>query len=173
MNVNWIDAAILLMFFWFGFTGFASGLLRTGVTLLAFMLGIVFAGLFYQRLTNDIRLIVPNEALVRVISLLAIWLATALAGELLASLLKHAASLFFFGPLDGFGGLLLGMAKAFVLVELLLVLLVVYRSQSSLIAGSLSHSVLVPYFLQDFDVVLRLLPHDLRDSVQQFLLVPP
>lgn len=166
MTVNWIDAAILLAFFWFGFTGFASGLLRTGVTLLAFVFGIVLAGLFYERLTNDVRLIVSNEALVRIISLLAIWLATALAGELLASLLRNIASLFFFGPLDGVGGLVLGLLKALVLVELLLLVLAQYSGQSGFIAASLNHSVLASYFLHDFDVVLRLLPRDLRVSIQ-------
>ena len=49
MNVNWLDAAILLTFFWFGFTGLAAGLLRSGVTLIAFIIGLVLAGLFYQR----------------------------------------------------------------------------------------------------------------------------
>jgi membrane protein required for colicin V production len=172
MAVNWIDAAILVAFFWFGFTGFASGLLRSSVTLLAFLLGIVLAGLFYQRLANDVRLIVSNETLVRVISLLAIWLATALAGELLASLLKHTASVFFFGPMDGLGGLVLGLAKAFVLVEVALVVLVEYRTQSGLVASSLTHSVLVPYFLHDFNLLLHLLPSEFQSAAQQFLGVP-
>ncbi len=172
MAVNWIDAAILLVFFWFGFTGFATGLLRSSITLLAFVLGIVLAGLFYQRLSNDVRLIVSNDVLVRVISLLAIWLATAIAGELLAAVLKQTASLFFFGPLDGLGGLVMGLAKAFVLVELILVVLVEYRSQSGLVADSLGRSLLVPYFLRDFTVLLRFLPAEFQSAAGQFLNLP-
>lgn len=169
MSVNWVDAAILLTFFWFGFTGLASGLLRTGITLLSFLIGIVLAGLFYQRLAGDVGLIISNQALVRVVSLLAIWLATALAGQLLAITLKQAASLFFFGPLDGAGGLLLGLVKAFILVELVLIAAVAFRGQSTLIEDSLSHSVLVPIFLRNFSVLLRLLPGEFRDAVTQFV----
>ncbi|HTE86217.1 MAG TPA: CvpA family protein [Dehalococcoidia bacterium] len=169
MSVNWVDAAILLTFFWFGFTGLAAGLLRTGITLLSFLLGIVLAGLFYQRLASDIRVIISNEALVRVISLLAIWLATALAGQLLAVVLKHAASLFFFGPLDGIGGLVLGLAKAFILVELILIAAVAFRTQSSFPADALSHSVLAPVFLRNFDFLLRLMPGEFRDAAAQFV----
>jgi membrane protein required for colicin V production len=169
MSVNWVDAAILLTFFWFGFTGLAAGLLRTGVTLLSFLIGIVLAGLFYQRLAGDIRLIISNEALVRIVSLLAIWLATALAGQLLAVMLKQAASLFFFGPLDGVGGLVLGLAKAFILVELVLIAAVLFRGQSAFLEDALSHSVLVPFFLRDYNVLLRLLPNEFRDAAAQFV----
>jgi len=168
MSVNWVDAAILLTFFWFGFTGLAAGLLRTGITLLSFLIGIILAGLFYARLAGDLRLIISNEALVRVISLLAIWLATALAGQLLAAMLKQAAALFFFGPLDGLGGLLLGLAKAFILVELVLIAAVAFRGQSQFIASALSHSELVPVFLRDINVLTRMLPAELRDAVTQF-----
>jgi membrane protein required for colicin V production len=169
MSVNWVDAAILLVFFWFGFTGLVAGLLRTGITLLSFLIGIILAGLFYQRLASDLRLIIPNEALVRVISLLAIWLATALAGQLLAAMLKQAASLFFFGPLDGLGGLMLGLAKAFILVELVLIAAVAFRGQSQFVASALSHSVLVPLFLRDLNVLVPILPGEFRDAVTQFL----
>jgi membrane protein required for colicin V production len=169
MSVNWVDAAILLTFFWFGFTGLASGLLRTGITLLSFLIGIVLAGLFYQRLAGDVRLIISKEALVRVVSLLAIWLATALAGQLLAVTLKSAASLFFFGPLDGLGGLVLGLAKAFILVELVLIAAVAFRGQNTFLADSLSHSVLVPVFLRNVTVLLQLLPSEFREAVGQFI----
>jgi membrane protein required for colicin V production len=169
MTVNWVDAAILLTFFWFAFTGLASGLLRTGITLLSFLFGLILAGLFYQRLANDVRLIVSNEVAVRVISLLAIWLATALAGQLLAVLLKQTASLFFFGPLDGIGGLVLGLGKAFILVELILIAAVEFRGQSAFISDSLGHSVLVPVFLRNLNLLLRLLPPDFRDAVAAFV----
>jgi membrane protein required for colicin V production len=169
MTVNWVDAAILLTFFWFAFTGLAAGLLRTGVTLLSFLFGIILAGLFYQRLANDIRLVISNEVAVRVISLLAIWLATALAGQLVAILLKQAASLFFFGPLDGIGGLVLGLGKAFILVELALIAAVEFRGQSAFISDSLGHSVLVPIFLRNFNLLVRLLPGEFRDAVAAFV----
>jgi membrane protein required for colicin V production len=169
MSVNWVDAAILLTCFWFGFTGFAAGLLRTGVTLLSFLIGILLAGLFYQRLAGDVGLIVNNQTLVRIISLLAIWLATALAGQLLAATLKQTASFFFFGPFDGTGGLILGLLKAFIVIELVLIVAVTFRGQSAFVADSLSRSVLVPVFLRYFSVLVHLLPPEFQDAVAQFV----
>jgi uncharacterized membrane protein required for colicin V production len=169
MSVNWVDAAILLTFFWFGFRGFAGGLLRTGVVLLSFLIGILLAGLFYQRLAGDIGLIVSNDTLVRVISLVAIWLATALAGQLLAATLKQTASFFFFGPFDGMGGLILGLLEAFIVVELVLIVAVTFRGESAFIADSLSRSALVPVLLRYFSVLVHLLPPEFQNAVAQFL----
>src|SRR5712692_5844395 len=101
MTVNWVDAAILLTFFWFGFTGLTGGLLRSGLTMVSFILGVVLAGLFYERLAGDFRVIFGDNTAVKVISLIAIFAATALAGQVLAILLKQVAAILFFGPLDG------------------------------------------------------------------------
>src|SRR6266702_1916817 len=168
MNVNWLDAAILLTFFWFGFTGLISGLLRSGLTMLAFILGVVLAGLFYQRLANDIHVIISDDTAVKIVSLLAIFAATALAGQLLAILLKQVAAVLFFGPLDGAGGLVLGLIKALVIVEMGLILFAEFRNKVPLMSDALGHSFLAPYFLRNFPIVTRLLPSEFRDAVDTF-----
>lgn len=169
LGLTWIDLAIVLTFVWFGLTGLASGLLRTGITLISFLLGIVLAGLFYHRLANDIGLFVSNQEVLRAVTLLVIWLATAIAGQLLVVLLKQQSSLFSFGGLDRIGGLCLGLVNAFVVVELALVLLVEVHGQSDLIAAGLSSSKLAPYLLRDFDLLLPVLPTEFRHAVEQFV----
>lgn len=169
MNVNWLDAVILLTFFWFGFTGLAAGLLRSGVTLIAFVFGVILAGLFYQRLANDLRVMIADETVVRVVSLVAIFASTALAGQLIALLLKPLVAVFFFGPLDGLGGLVLGLFKAFIIVELVLVVLVELRSRSVIVSDALGHSLLTAYFLKDVPILGQLLPASFRQAVDQFI----
>lgn len=168
MNVNWLDAAILLTFFWFGFTGLAAGLLRSGVTLVAFIIGLVLAGLFYQRLANDLRVMISDDTALRIISVVAIFGATALAGQLLAVLLKPVVAVFFFGPLDGLGGLVLGLVKAFVIVEVVLVVLVQLQSRSTIVSGTLGHSLLAVHFLRDVPILSGLTPPAFRQAIDQF-----
>lgn len=168
MNVNLLDAAILLTFFWFGFTGLAAGLLRSGVTLIAFVLGLILASIFYPRLASDLRIMISDDTVVRIVALVAIFASTALAGQLLALLLKPVVAVFFFGPLDSVGGLVLGLLKAFIVVELALVVLVQLRSRSGLVSDTLDHSLLTVYFLKDVPLLTQLLPAGFRQAVTDF-----
>jgi uncharacterized membrane protein required for colicin V production len=172
MSVDWLDAAILLTFFWFGFTGFAAGLLRSGVTLLAFLLGAMLAIVLYPRLANDLRIMIPDDTWARILALVAIFAATALAGQLAAVVIKPMVAVFFFGPLDGLGGLILGLVKAFVLVELLLVVTVQFESRSGIVAGILDHSLLSTYLLRDMPLLNSILPPAFRQAVMQFTGAP-
>jgi uncharacterized membrane protein required for colicin V production len=169
MSVDWLDAAILLTFFWFGFTGFASGLLRSGVTLVAFFLGAVLAVLLYPRLASDLRIMVPDDTVARILALVAIFAATALAGQLVAVVLKPMVAVFFFGPLDGFGGLILGLLKAFILIEVFLVVLVQFQGRSGAVAGVLGHSLLAAYLLKDVPLLNSIVPPAFRVAVNQFV----
>jgi membrane protein required for colicin V production len=166
MNINWLDAAILLTFFWFGFTGLTAGLVRSGLTMLAFLLGVVLAGLFYQRLASDLHVIIGNETAAKVVAVLAIFGAASLAGQLLAIFLKQAVAVLFFGPLDGAGGLVLGLIKAFILVELVLIVFVTYRY--GVMTDALNHSSLASVFLDHVPVLTHILPSDFRNAVNQF-----
>jgi len=166
MNVNWLDAAILISFLWFGFTGLTAGLVRSGLTMLAFLIGVVLAGLFYQRLASDLHVIIANDTAARIVAVIAIFAATSLAGQLLAIFLKQIVSVLFFGPLDGIGGLVLGLIKAFILVELVLILFVTYRY--GLMTDAVNHSLLAPAFLNHVPILTNLLPSDFRNAVNQF-----
>jgi len=169
MSVDWLDAVILLTFFWFGFTGFASGLLRSGVTLVAFVLGAFLAILLYPRLAYDLRIMIPDDTVARILAVIAIFAATGLAGQIVAVLLKPLVAVFFFGPLDGLGGLVMGLFKALILVEFALVVLVQFQSRSSVLAGLLNHSLLSSYILKDMPLLGSIIPPAFRQAVNQFI----
>ena len=168
MTANWLDAAILFTFFWFGLTGLIAGLVRGGLTALAFIIGVILAGIFYQRLAGDLRSFISNETAVRVVAILAIFGATALAGQLLAIVLKQVFAVLFFGPLDGIGGFLLGLVKAFVVIELVLLVFVVYRDRVPFFGNALSHSLLAGYLLRDFPLLTHILPDEFSRAVVDF-----
>ena len=169
MSVDWLDAAILLTFFWFAFTGYASGLLRSGVTLVAFVLGAMLAVLLYPRLASDLRIMVPDDTIARILAFVAIFAATALAGQLIAVVLRPMIAVFFFGPLDGLGGLLLGLLKALIVVEIALVVLAQFQGRLPILGNALDRSLLATYLLRAVPLVGSLVPPAFRQAVNQFI----
>lgn len=167
MSFGWIDAVVLIVFFLFGFTGYLSGLLRSGVQAIAFVAGVVFAGLFYQRLANDLSTVITNSDVDAAVSLIVIFVASVAAGQLIAVAFRQAYGFLFFGPLDGVGGLILGLLKAFILIELVAVILARYHVGT--LSDLVQHSFFIPHILKAVPLITRLLPSDFRQSVQQFV----
>lgn len=169
MSVDWLDAVILLTFFWFAFTGYAAGLLRSGVTLVAFVLGAMLAIVLYPRLASDLRIMVPDDTVSRILAFVAIFAATGLAGQLIAVVLRPMIAVFFFGPLDGVGGLLLGLFKALIVVELGLVVLAQFQGRLPVLGSALDHSLLAGYLLRDVPLIGSIVPPAFRQAVNQFI----
>jgi membrane protein required for colicin V production len=170
MGFNWIDAIILIVFFIFGFTGFAAGLLRSGVQAIAFIIGVVFAGLFYRQLATDISAFISDPVADLATSILAIFIASALVGQLVAAAFRQIYGMLTFGPLDSVGGLLLGLLKAFILVEL--VAIVAVRYHLGFFSDELRISTIVPFMLRASPILTKVLPPDFHQAVQQFLQQP-
>jgi membrane protein required for colicin V production len=163
--VNWLDFAIIGVLAWFTIAAFFSGILREAVTLIAFIAGIILAGLFYKRLAEDLQLFIDNPLLVNVIAFLAIFGGVVMAGQIVGILLKNVASLLMLGPIDRLLGGLFGFVKGFLLVEAVLVLFGTYPAlgMQSILEGSF----LVPIFLNALPVVLNLLPDEFRTAIQR------
>lgn len=169
MNINWLDAAILLTFFLLGFLGLVSGLVRSGITTLALLLGVVLAGVFYQRLASDLHVFISDPTTSQIIAVLLIFLAAVLAGQLLAAALKGLIAILFFGPLDSAGGLVLGLIEAFLVVELVLIVFVLFRDRVDFMQSALANSSLAPFFLRHFPIVVHILPSEFRQAVTTFV----
>jgi membrane protein required for colicin V production len=164
--VNWLDFVIIGVLAWFTIAAFFSGILREAITLVAFVAGIILAGLFYRRLAEDLRLFIENDNLVNVLAFLAIFGGTVLAGQIVGILLKNIASLLLLGPLDRLLGGVFGFAKGFLLISAVLVLFATYPALG--MQSVLEGSFLVPFFLNAVPIVLNILPENFRQAVEGF-----
>lgn len=164
--MNWLDLIILLTLGWFTIAGATAGLPREIVTFLAMLLGVVLAGLFHERLADDLLVIVDSLRTARVIGFAAIFFAVFGAGQITMVLFRNAALSLTFGPLDHSGGLIVGLLKGIVIVEAALFLFARYQFET--MAGAMEGSLLTPFFLDGFPFVLILLPGEFRTAVNAF-----
>src|SRR6476660_1268444 len=118
--MNWIDAAIVIVFLYFIVTAFSAGFIRETIGIALSVLGIVLAGLFYDEVRDSLLSSIDNNTTASVVAFLLILIGVTLAGQVVAMLMKPAVSVMQLGVFDQLMGAALGAVKAFVLIEILL-----------------------------------------------------
>lgn len=164
--MNWLDALLVAIIAWFSLTAFFSGVIREAVTLVAAVVGVVLAGIYYDDLAVDVGLAVDNAILARLIAFAAIFAAVALGGQLAASLLKQVASIFMLGWADHALGALFGLVKGGLLVELFLILFITYPYFG--LDDAIQQSAIAPLLLKGVPALLRLLPGEFNNAVAAY-----
>ncbi len=124
--MTWVDAGIVVIFLFFIVTAFSSGLVREIISTGATIAGMVLAGLFYQDIADSLLSSIDNETTAAVVGFLIIFLGITLAGQLIAMVVHPAITVLQLGMADQFLGAAFGVVKAFVIIEVLLVLFVTY-----------------------------------------------
>lgn len=168
--MNWLDIVILVIILGFVAAAFSAGLIREVVTLAAVLVGIVVAGRLYDNLAADVLVFIGNEEAALAIAFLLLFGSVYLLGQLTAFLLKRLASLLFLGWLDQIGGAVFGFFKGVAVVEVLLILFVTYPQLG--LEKAIDDSALSPVFLDHLPFLLRVLPGEFDQQVEQFLRPP-
>lgn len=167
--MNWLDAVIVLVILWFTFSAFQTGFIRETVTIAAAILGVVLAGLFYDDLADDVLLFIDGERLANIVAFGLIFAATALAGQMLALVLKPTVNLLQLGLFDQMAGAAFGFVKAMVFIQIFLIVFVTFpkwglRDQ---IEGSTFGSLTVE-MVDSLPVLVRMLPDEFETAVEDF-----
>jgi membrane protein required for colicin V production len=165
--MNWIDILIVATIAGFVLAAYAAGLVREFVTFLAAVFGIVLAGLLYDDLAADVLVFMDDEDAAEAVSFLILVGAVYLFGQIVASLLSRTASLLMLGWLDKVGGAFFGFIKGLLIVQVLLIIFAGYPSLK--LNDDIAGSELAPYFLEDIDFLLRLLPENFDDRISEFV----
>ncbi|HEX4930633.1 MAG TPA: CvpA family protein, partial [Gaiellaceae bacterium] len=113
--MNWIDAAIVIVFLYFIVTAFSAGFIRETIGIASAVLGVVVAGLFYDDVGSSIFSAIDSTTTQNVVGFLVILVGISLAGQLIAVLTKPAITVLQLGIFDQLAGAALGVVKAFVL----------------------------------------------------------
>ena len=165
--MNWLDIVIVLVIAFFAISAFRAGLIREVVTLVSVAVGVVVAGLFYDDLARDVLVFIDDKDARQVIAFLILLGAVYLAGQLIAVMLKQAASLLLLGRADHAGGALFGLIKGLIVVEVLLVLLVTYPQMG--LQTAIDGSALASVFLDAAPLLLLVLPDEFEQAVDAFV----
>ena len=169
--MNWLDIIIVLVVVGFVITAYMAGLIREAVTLVAAVAGIIIAGLLYDNLAADVLVFMDDEDAAEAISFLILAGAVYLFGQIVAFMLSKMASLLMLGWANRVGGAFFGVLKGLLVVHALLIILAAYPSLG--LDNTVAGSELAPYFLDDVDVLLWVLPDNFDDRIDGFLAPEP
>lgn len=157
--MNWLDLVFAFILLWAVNSSRATGLIQEVFTLLGLGAGIILAGQLYAPLSRTLFGETPRE-IGSVVAFLAILLAVWFAVGFLGRLVRLSVRWMKFDWVDQFGGILFGLLKGLIIIEVLLVLFArfpVWNSEE-LIQGSFIASVVARFV----PVVIRLLPDEFR-----------
>ncbi|MCH8201223.1 MAG: CvpA family protein [Chloroflexi bacterium] len=165
--MNWLDILIIVALIGFVSAAYSAGLIREVVTLTAVIAGIVIAGTLYDNLASDVLVFIGNDSAAEAVSFLVLFGAVYIFGQIAAYMLKTGASLLMLGVWDKLGGIGFGLIKGLLIVQILLLVFAAYPSLG--LEGAVEGSELAPYFVDDFSILLSLLPQAFEDRIDTFL----
>ena len=164
--MNWLDAVIVIVIAWFTFAAFRAGIIREIVTLIATVVGIIVAGIYYDDLADDVLLFIDDDIAANVLAFVMLFGSVALAGQLAAIVLKRWATLFRLGWLDHVAGAAFGLLKGLILVEIFLILFTTFPYLG--LDDAIQDSAIAPLFLDGGPALLKLLPGEFNRAVDAF-----
>ena len=164
--MNWVDLLIAGVLAWTTLRAFSNGLIREVIGLLSLIAGVLLAGAYYDDLSTNVEFMVPDATTRRLVAFAAIFLGTAIAGQVIALVMRQAAAMLMLGPIDRIGGALFGFAKGLLLVEVALVVVAVFPAQTA-VARELHASRAAPIILEYLPVAQLGLPVEFREPLKQ------
>jgi membrane protein required for colicin V production len=164
--MNWLDAAILALIAWFTFAAFQAGFIRESVTVVGALLGVILAGIFYVDLAEDVLLFIDNETVARIVAFGVLFAATALAGQMVALVLKPGVEFFQLGIFDQLAGAAFGFTKAMIFVEVFVIVFITYPRWD--IDKAVDDSFIASLLLKNTPYVVNVMPSEFELSVDAF-----
>lgn len=165
--MNWMDAAIIGVVLWFTFAAFQAGMIRETVTIVAAVIGVALAGLFYKDLADDVLVFVDNNQLASILAFAGIFIASAAVGQMAALVLKPTVNVLQLGIFDQLAGAAFGLAKALVFIQVFLILFITYPRWG--IEDDIDHSLFGSLIVEKTGVLVNILPGEFEGSVDDFV----
>jgi membrane protein required for colicin V production len=167
--LNWLDVVIIALIVWFTFAAFHAGFLRETVTVIAALLGMIVAGLFYEDLSDQImENFFDNQDAARLISFAVLLGSVVVAGQILSLVLKPAVHKFQLGVFDQLAGAAFGFFKALVLIEVALFAIITLGSHDWSLRTTIDQSVFGSLIIDYGNVMLRVLPDEFDVALKNF-----
>jgi len=158
--MNWLDIVILIIIVFSAVSGFASGLIKSILSLAGLIVGIILAGRYYVAFSSQVGFI-PGDSGPKIAAFVIIFLAVMLIAMLLGVILTKIISAIMLGWLNRLGGAVLGIVLgAFFAASLLAIWVQVGNPGDFMTASKLA-----PILLDKLPFVLGLLPPEFN-SVQ-------
>ena len=152
--MNWVDIVIIIYLCLSVLSGFMQGLIRTVLSIIGLIVGIILAAHFYKQL-GDVLTFISNKNVAYVVAFIIILLVVIGIAAFIAWILRSLIKAIMLGWVDKIGGAVLGLILGALSISAFLAI-IEKVSNSSLITDS----KLAGFFLDKFPLVLKFLPSD-------------
>jgi membrane protein required for colicin V production len=159
--MNWVDVVIIIYLALSIISGFAQGLIRSLLSIIGLIVGILLASHFYKQL-GDILTFISNRNVADIVAFIVILLAVMVIAALIGLVLRSIIKAIMLGWIDKLGGAVLGLILGALSVSAILAIIVKYTNTSLI-----TDSKLAAFFLDKFPLVLGLLPSEF-DTIRNF-----
>ncbi len=159
--MNGLDIVIIIYLIISVLGGIAQGLIRSLLSVIGLIVGIILASNFYQQF-GGVLTFIHNTDIANIAAFVIILLAVMAIAALIAFLLRSFIKAIMLGWVDRLGGGVFGLIMGALSVSALLAIIVKF-SDSSLITGS----SLAGFFLDKFPMIMGLLPSEF-DAIRNF-----
>jgi len=152
--MNWVDIVIIIYLCLSVISGFMQGLIRTVLSIIGLIVGIILAAHFYKQL-GDTLTFISNKNVADVVAFVFILLVVMGIAALIAWFLRSLIKAIMLGWVDKIGGAVLGLILGALSISAILAI-IAKVSNSSLITDS----KFAAFFLDKFPLILTFLPGD-------------
>jgi membrane protein required for colicin V production len=160
--MNWLDIVIIVVLLGSAVGGFANGLIKSVLSLVGLIVGIVLAGHYYASLAGYLTFI-SDQNTARIVAFIIIIVAVGIIASILAAIITKLVSAISLGCLNRLGGAAFGIIIGGAFIAAILSIWVKFAGGNSTISNSVMASLLV----NKFPLVLSLLPSEFN-SIRQF-----
>ena len=159
--MNWLDIVIIVVIAITTLIGLKIGLIKTVLSLVGLIVGVILARLFYVPLSEQLGFI-PQATVAKVVAFAIILIGIMIIAGVLAMVLKWLTSVMMLGWVNRIGGAVFGLVLGAILCGTLLALWVKFLGAGEAITNSSLAAI-----LSRFPLVLSLLPGEF-DSIRSF-----
>jgi len=159
--MNWVDVVLIIFLVISVFSGIAQGLIRSLLSIVGLIFGIVLASNFYQQLGGALGFI-SNPDVANIVAFVIILAAVLIAAAIVGALLKGLLKALMLGWADRLGGAVFGMFLGALSASAILAIVVKYTG-TNLITGS----AIAAFLLDKFPIILGFLPSEF-DTIRDF-----
>jgi len=169
--MNWLDFTIIILIAGFVLSRYSAGLVRGVVTLAATIAGVIVAGALYERFSHTVEIFISNPEAADAVAFLVLFGCVYLLGQIVTIMLRTSLTLLMIGWWDKPGGAIFGFLKGVIVVQVLLIAFAAYPSLG--FEQAVADSSLAWNFVDDWSFLLAVLPAEIEDRIDDFLVPPP
>jgi membrane protein required for colicin V production len=160
--LNWVDIVIIVYLIISVVGGALQGLIRSVLSVVGLIVGIVLAANYYQQLGGSVFGFISNTNAANIIAFVVIVAVVVIIAAVVGTILRSVIKAIKLGWVDGLGGAVFGLIMGFISAGAFLAI-IVKLTNTDLITGSFMSALI----LDKFPVVLSLMPSEF-DIIQSF-----